>query len=114
MLMNIIARHLRCRTWSMTVVLMALAAGCSGNRTPILGSGGAALAPIVTAETPLAGAVDVATNKTVINATFNEAVNAFSGGASFTVTCAAPCANAAGTVTLDTTGTIATFTLTAG
>jgi ice-binding like protein/Big-like domain-containing protein len=114
MLMNIIARHLRCRTWSMTVVLMALAAGCSGDRTPILGSGGAALAPIVTAETPVAGAVGVATNKTVINATFNEAVNAFSGGASFTVTCAAPCANAAGTVTLDATGTIATFTLTAG
>ena len=98
----------------MTLVLMVLAAGCSGNRDPILGSGGAALAPMVTAETPSAGAVGVATNKTTITATFNEAVGAFSGGASFTVTCAAPCTNAAGTVTLDATSTIATFTLTPG
>jgi hypothetical protein len=112
--MNIIARHRRCRTWSTTVVLMVLAAGCSGNRDPILGSGGAALAPMVIAETPLAGAAGVATNKTVINATFNEAVAAFSGSAGFTVTCTAPCVNVAGTATLDATGTIATFTLTPG
>jgi hypothetical protein len=112
--MNIIAGHLRCRTWSATVMLIALAAGCSGNSTPILGSGGAALAPKVTAVTPMAGAIGVPTNKTVINATFNEAVGTFSGGASFTVTCAAPCADAAGTVTLDATSTIATFTLTPG
>jgi hypothetical protein len=98
----------------MTLVLMALAAGCSGSRSPILGSGGAGLAPLVIAETPLAGALGVATNKTVITATFNEAVAAFSGGAGFTVTCTAPCVNAAGTVTLDATSTIATFTLTAG
>jgi hypothetical protein len=112
--MNIIAGHLRCRTWSLTVMLIALAAGCSGNRSPILGSGGAALAPKVTAVTPLAGAIAVPTNKTVINATFNEAVDAFSGGASFTVTCTTPCVNAAGAVTLDATNTIATFTLTPG
>src|SRR3984957_14530249 len=112
--MNIIAGHLRCRTWSLTVMLIALAAGCSGDRTPILGSGGAALAPKVIAVTPMAGAIGVPTNKTVINATFNEAVATFSGGASFTVTCAAPCVDAAGTVSLDATGTIATFTLTPG
>lgn len=92
--------------------LIIFAAGCS--RHDILGSNGiAALAPAVTAVTPLNGATGVLTN-TVITATLNEPIAPISGTASMTVTCTAPCVNATGTVALDATHTIATFTLTPG
>ncbi len=105
-----------CRTWApaLALALCALAASCD-SQDPIFGnSGTAALVPAVIAETPLNGATNVLTSTTVITATLNEAVAPITGAASMTVTCAAPCVNATGTVTLDATHTIATFTLTHG
>jgi hypothetical protein len=112
--MNINEGYPRCRTWLMAVTLGALAASCGG-RDPVLGTNGiAALVPTVTSATPVNGATGVQTNNTVITATFNEPVAPITGTASLTVTCATPCANAAGVVTLDATNTVATFTLTPG
>jgi Ice-binding-like/Bacterial Ig-like domain len=107
----------RSLTWVMALVLTAFAAGCGGSggsKDPILGTGGvgnAALPPTVTAVAPVNNATGVAINNTVITAAFSEAMSPLTGAASFAVTCAAPCANPAGTVALDTTGKIATFTL---
>jgi hypothetical protein len=112
--MNIIGGHLRCRTWLMAVVLGAFAAGCGGGggRDPILGTGaGAAAPPTVISVTPVNGATDVLAT-TVVTATLSEPVAAIAGGASFTVTCVTPCVNPTGSVTLDATGKIASFTLT--
>jgi hypothetical protein len=104
------SRYLR---WSGVLLLCALTAACG--RGAILGAGGiAVLAPTVTAVTPVNNAVSVPVSNTVINATFSEPMAPIAGAASFTVTCAAPCANPAGTAALDATGTIATFTLAAG
>jgi hypothetical protein len=113
MYMKIIESHPRYRTWLIAATLCALAAGCG--KDAIFGTNGiAALVPIVTAVTPLNGATGVPTNNTVITATFNEPMSPLTGAASFTVTCAAPCTNATGAVTLDATNTIATFTLAPG
>jgi hypothetical protein len=110
--MNIIESRPRCQVWLIAVTLGALAAACS--KDPILGSNGiAVLVPAVTTVTPLNGATSVLTN-TLVTATLNEAVAPITGTASMTVTCAAPCVNPTGVVTLDATHTIATFTLTAG
>ena len=110
--MNIIESRPRCRAWLMALTLGALAAGC--NKDAIFGSNGtAALMPAVTAVTPLSGATGVL-NNSLVTATLNEPVAPIAGGASMTVTCAAPCVNATGAVTLDATHTIATFTLTPG
>jgi hypothetical protein len=96
----------------MALALGALAAGC--NKDAVLGSNGiAALTPAVTAVTPPSGATGVLTDSRV-TATLNEPVAPITGTASMTVTCAAPCVNATGAVTLDATHTIATFTLTPG
>lgn len=108
--MNIIES--RPRAWAMVLALGAVAAGC--NKDAILGSSGiAALVPAVTAVTPLNGATGVLTNS-VVTATLNEPVAPITGTASMTVTCAAPCVNATGTVTLDAAHTVAAFTLTPG
>jgi Ice-binding-like/Bacterial Ig-like domain len=110
--MNIIESPPRYRTWLMALMLGALAAGC--NQDAIFGSSGtAALVPAVTAVTPLSGATGVLTDS-LVTATLNEPVAPITGTASMTVTCAAPCVNATGTVTLDATHTVATFTLTPG
>src|SRR5580658_5436347 len=97
--------------WSTALLLGILAAGCS--RDPILGTGVATLAPMVTAVTPLSNATGVPVTTTV-TATFNEPMAPISGAASFTVTCAAPCVSPVGTAALNAANTIATFTLTAG
>jgi Ice-binding-like/Bacterial Ig-like domain len=110
--MNVIESRPRYRTWLIAVTLSALAAACGKDQ--IFGTNGiAALVPAVTAVTPVNGATGVPTN-TLVTATFNEAMAPISGMASMTVTCAAPCANPTGTVTLNATHTIATFTLTPG
>src|SRR3984885_1987217 len=112
MRMKIIESRRRCRAWIVALALGALAAGC--NKDSILGSNGiAALVPAVSAVTPLSGATDVLT-KTLVTATLNEPVAPLTGTASMTVTCAPPSVNAAGTVTLDATHTVAPFTLTPG
>lgn len=100
------------RLWVAAVLLGVLAAGCNG-QDPILGIGGTgALAPIVTAVTPVNKSTDVVTYNTVITATFNEPMAPLVAGTSFKVTCEAPCKDPTGTVTLDATNTVATFTLT--
>ena len=105
--------------WAIPVLVTALVAGCGGGggsgQDPILGTGAnAVLAPTVTAVAPVPNATGVAVNNTIINAVFSEPVAPISGGASFTVTCALPCANPVGTVTLDSTNRVATFTLASG
>jgi hypothetical protein len=97
------------------VVLAAWAAGCSGSRGPILGMGAnAALAPTVTAVTPVNQVSGVVLASPAITATFSESMAPVSGAASFTVTCAAPCTSPTGTVALNASNTVASFTLTAG
>ncbi len=71
--------------------------GCGG-KDPIFGGDVAVARPMVTASTPAAAATNVSTNTTVITGTFGEPVALTSGGASFTVTCAAPCASPAGSM----------------
>ncbi|EQD55851.1 hypothetical protein B2A_05489, partial [mine drainage metagenome] len=82
--------------------LCALLAGCSGGgsqgRAPILGAGAN-------------NATGVATSNPVIAASFSEAMAPITGAASFTVTCAASCTSPTGTVALDASNTVATFTL---
>jgi hypothetical protein len=113
--MNKFESHSRLLTWFMALLLSALAAGCGGGggRDPILGIGGiAVLAPTVTAVAPVNNATGVPINNTIITAAFSEPMAPITGGATFTVTCAAPCVNPTGTVALDATNRIATFTLT--
>ena len=103
----------------MALMLSALLAGCSGGgsqgRAPILGAGGtAALAPTVTAVTPANNATGVATSNPVIAASFSGPMAPITGAASFTVTCAASGTSPTGTVTLDASNMVATFTLTPG
>jgi len=106
---NIESLH-RHRAWLLALVLCSLTAACG--RDGILGNAGlAALAPTVTAVTPANGASGVVPTKPGITATLNEPVGAFTGAASFTVTCAAPCVNPVGTVTLDATNKTATYTV---
>lgn len=94
------------------LVLMLLASACSGGRDPVLGMGGVTdLAPTVTAVTPLNNAVGVAVASPLITATFSTPMNALAG-TNFTLTCAAPCIDPTGTVSLDSTNRVATFTLT--
>lgn len=104
------------RTWLTALLFSVMAAGCgAGGQDPILGSGGGAvLAPTVIAVTPLNNATAVPLDNPLITARFSEPVQPINGGASFTVNCAAPCTNASGTVTLDSTARLATFTLAAG
>jgi len=111
--MNIFESRPRYQTWLIVAALSVLAAGC--NRDQIFGNPTiAGIVPAVTAETPANGATGVLTTTASINATLNVAVAPITGSASFTLTCAAPCANATGVVSLDATNTIATFTLTPG
>jgi hypothetical protein len=102
-------------TWLTALLVTALAVGCgggSGARDPVLGVGSIiAVPPTVTAVAPVNNATGVSINNTIITAAFSEPMAPITGTASFTVTCAAPCANPAGTVALDATNKIATFTL---
>jgi Ice-binding-like/Bacterial Ig-like domain len=101
------------RLWITVGLLGILAAGCGGGQAPILGIDGVGvLTPAVTDVTPVNGATGVVTYNTVVTASFNEPMGAIAGGASFTVTCVAPCVSPTGSVALDATNTIATFTLT--
>lgn len=95
---------------ALLVLTLAMIAACS--RDPILGNANlAALAPKVLSVTPVNGTNGVVPTNPGITATLNEPVAPLSG-ANFTVTCAAPCVNPTGTVTLDATRKIATFTVT--
>lgn len=106
--------YARVMPWFMALVLSVLVAACGGGRDPILGAGsvGALVRPTVTAVTPANNTGAVSINNPIITATFSEPVAPIAGGASFAVTCAAPCVSPTGTVSLDATRQIATFTLT--
>ncbi|MFD2271127.1 Ig-like domain-containing protein [Undibacterium arcticum] len=108
-------RHGKPLMWLSAVLMTALVAGCGGGgqgRDPILGTGGVAalVPPTVTAVAPVNNATGVPMDNAIINAAFSESMAPITGGASFTVTCAAPCVNPTGTVALDATNKIATFT----
>lgn len=111
--MNGFKRYSGCLSWSLVLLLGTLMAACgSGGRDPILGAGGVAvLAPTVTATAPVNGSTSVPINNTLITAAFSEPMAPITGAASFTVTCAAPCASPTGTVSLDATNRVTTFTL---
>ncbi|MEJ6023478.1 Ig-like domain-containing protein [Ramlibacter sp. PS4R-6] len=106
------------RPWLTALLVGALVACGGGGRDKVLGFDGPAapppVPPTVTAVAPVNNATGVPTNNTIITAAFSEPMAPITGTASFTVTCAAPCVNPAGTVTLDSTGRIATFALPAG
>jgi len=92
-----------------TLLLCTLAA--CGGQDKILGTdGSASLAPTVTAFTPGDDAIGVSVSAPNITVTFDQAMAAIAGGASFTVTCEAPCATPTGTIAFDSTNTVATFT----
>src|SRR3954469_17590452 len=95
------------RPWLAALLVGALVAcgGGGGGRDPVLGFDAPPAPPTVTAVAPVNGATGVPVNNTIITAGFSEPMAAITG-ANFTVTCAAPCANPAGTVTLDSTGRI--------
>ncbi|HSY28774.1 MAG TPA: Ig-like domain-containing protein, partial [Burkholderiaceae bacterium] len=103
--------------WLTALLFSALAAGCGGGsdsgQSPILGSGGvkSASAPTVTSVTPLNLATAVATGNAAISATFSTQIAPITGSSSFILSCSAPCVNPSGTVALDSTNQIATFTL---
>ena len=87
-----------------------MAAGCSQDK--ILGASDrvatAPIAPVVTTVSPINNAIGVPVGSTVA-ITFDQAM---ATGATFAVTCAAPCVNPTGTVALSAGGTVATYTLT--
>jgi len=66
-------------------------------------------APTVTAVAPANGATGVHIN-VLVTAAFSEPMAPFTDEAKFTVACEAPCVSLMGSVTLDTSNTIATFT----
>ncbi len=94
-----------------TAILVGTLLAACGGQDPILGGDIARIAPTVTAVAPLNKAVGVAINLNIVTAELSEPVAAFTGAASFTLTCASPCVSPNGTVTLDATHRIATFTL---
>jgi hypothetical protein len=94
------------------LLLGLLATGC--DRDPILGVGGVAvLGPTVIAVTPLDNATGVPLDRTA-TATFSEPMAPIAAPASFTLSCAAPCTDPTGTVTLDASNTVASFNLAPG
>lgn len=115
--MNKISSYPRLIALTAALALIAFAAGCNGgdgSRAPILGGGGlVSLAPTVTAVAPINNATGVPINNTIITAAFSEPMAPITGGATFTVTTAAPGINPTGTVALDATKRIATFTASA-
>ncbi|TWO70891.1 DUF3494 domain-containing protein [Caenimonas sedimenti] len=100
--------------WLAALLWAATVAGCGGGSEPILGFDWAARPPTVSAVAPVNGAAGVAVNNAVISADFSEPMAPITGSASFVVSCAAPCTSPAGTVSLDATRRIGTFTLAPG
>lgn len=113
--MDALAKFTKTPIGRWALLLSVLTSGCGDGRDPILGSGsGAALAPTVTAVAPIDATDDVPINIPIVSVTFSEPMAPIANGATFTLTCATPCANPADTVTLDSTQSIARFTLLSG
>lgn len=117
---NMNNNHAGLTPWRMAALAVTLAstllAGCGGGggRDPILGTGAGKLGPTVVAVTPAPNTTGVTITNPVINATFSEPVAPIAGTASFNLICAAPCVNPTGTVALDASNKIATYTVTTG
>jgi hypothetical protein len=102
------------RPWLAAFVVGALVAcGGGAGKDEILGFDTPILPPTVTAVAPASNATGVPVN-TAVSAAFSEPMSPITGTASFTITCAAPCVNPTGTVALDSTNRVATFTLAPG
>lgn len=118
----------RFRPWLAACVLGIFAACGGGGRDPVLGLDGAVIntgtpiapggpinfPPSVTSVTPANNSSGVPVNTTMLTAAFSEAFGGLSGNTGFTVACATPCVNPAGSVSMDTSGKIATLALTSG
>jgi len=93
---------------SVAVLLVAASIGCGGNNS---GNGdlNAILRPWVTAVAPVNNANGVPISNAVITATFSEQMAPINGNATFTLSSALN-PSVSGTVTLDSTKRIATFT----
>ena len=110
------------RPWLGALLLSVLVAGCGGGnsgRDGVLGTGGVGSntplsPPTITAVAPANDATGVPINVRSITAAFSEPISPLTGAATFTVTCAAPCSNPAGTLALDATGSNATFSVGSG
>jgi len=96
--------------WIIPVCAITLMTACGGKDDVLGSSADAALAPSVTNITPARDASNVLVYDPMISATFNEAVTVVGNGASVAVTCLSPCTNPEGTVSVDNTNRIATFT----
>ena len=94
--------------WSVAMVLIAAATGCGGNHS---GNGdlNSILRPWVTAVAPVNNATGVPIANPVITATFSEQMAPINGSATFTLSSALN-ASVSGTVALDSTKRVATFT----
>ncbi len=105
--------------WLFALLLTALIAGCGGGKDPILGPPGLvapsvpAAPPTVTAVVPVNNTTGVPINTTIITAAFSEPMAPITGAATFTLACQTPCVSPTGTVALDATNTIATYTASA-
>jgi hypothetical protein len=96
--------------WIIPLCTIAFLSACGG-KDDVLGSGGGAvLAPSITHMSPAGATSNILVYNPMISATFNEAVTLSGSGASFVLSCAAPCSNAQGTIGGDSTNTVATFT----
>lgn len=105
--MNTMKMYSNRAKWIIPLLVTATLMGCGGKKAILGTSANAALAPIVSSTMPVDNLLDVAVHNPVISANFSEPVAA---GASFTLTCVAPCVNPLGTVTLDASNKITTFT----
>lgn len=93
--------------WIIPLALITTIAGCGGKDGVLGTNANAVLAPSVTLTTPTDNTTNVSVHNPIISATFTEAM---ASGSSLVVTCSAPCVNPTGSVALDTTNKIATYT----
>ena len=93
--------------WIIPLALITTIAGCGGKSGVLGTNANAVLAPSVTLMAPTDNASNVPVHNPIISANFNEAMAA---GSSLVVSCAAPCVNPTGSLALDATNKITTFT----
>ncbi len=101
------------KNWLLFALISSTVVACGDNgRDPILGNpGNTALAPTVTVVSPANNATNVAVTGTLVTAQFSEPVNAQTTS-TFTLTCAAPCSAPTGTVAMNGSSNVATYTIT--